>query len=35
MIAIHPKTLEEANKITQIYQKYDNRFSKQRIETVA
>ena len=27
--------VEEANKITQIYEKYDNRFSKQRIETVA
>ena len=28
-------TVEEANEITQIYKKYENRFSKQRIETVA
>ena len=28
-------TVEEANEITQIYKKYDNRFSKKIIETVA
>ena len=27
--------VEEANEITQIYKKYDNRFSKKIIETVA
>ena len=28
-------TVEEANEITQIYKKYDNKFSKKIIETVA
>jgi hypothetical protein len=28
-------TVEEANEIAQIYRKYDNRFSKKIIETVA
>lgn len=28
-------TVEEANVITQIYKKYDNRFSKKIVETVA
>ena len=28
-------SVEEANEITQIYKKYDNRFSKKIIETVA
>ena len=28
-------TVEEANEITQIYKKYDNKFSKKIVETVA
>ena len=28
-------TVEEANEITQIYKKYDNKFSKKNVETVA
>ena len=28
-------TVEEANEITQIYKKYENKFSKKNVETVA
>lgn len=28
-------TVEEANEITQIYKKYDNKFSKKNVETMA
>lgn len=28
-------TVEEANEITQIYKKYDNKFSKKNVETLA